>query len=64
MTTTTHVESSHRRSLVRGRWVEEVEEGGCPECGGPGCVVIDGEPVSWTDPAWWEGECGDCGYED
>ena len=57
MTTTTHAESPRRRSLVRGRWVEEVEEGGCPECGHLRYVVTDGQPANRTDPGWWEGRC-------
>lgn len=43
----------------------EMEVEGCPECGCmDGYTVTDGQPATRTDPAWWEGHCENCGYED
>lgn len=61
---TAAIRASVRREHTQTRYEAELETEGCPNCGHDSYVVTGGQPATETDPAWQEGYCKKCGYED
>lgn len=66
MTTATEARTEYlaRREHRRTAFEAEIEGWGCPDCGRDTYTVTDGQPATRTDPAWWNGYCANCGFED